>query len=475
MKKHHITKLNRAISTLSRRRMLAALGLGTGAAMFGQALSPSLARADFDPDTAPILISCYFNGGFDQLLAFDPRNNDNYADENSGIYPGYQLHADGDVLQTLNDYSGGIVRPSGCQVDFGPAARKLAETHYDKLCVLRGMDMGTLTHEVGMRYFLTGKFPRGLSASGSALPTVMVDQVGTHAPIPNLVMGMESYNEGLSPAASGLRLNELDDLASVLQALEPDLSLDDNARDLIDDYVAALDCHGQRLDADGQVSNYLANRSKAEALASGELFQYFDFFKPANQLSTDVKALLDYFGVQPGNQRDLQSAKAQAALAAQAAVKGVSQAISIQLATGIDHHDDTYQDDHATAVREGLDALSQLISYLEEAGVWDRCILVAWSEFARTPRINGRGGRDHHLASSCLVAGKGIAGNRVIGATEDETFGTRGVDLDTGEAVSEGGVVLRPPDVHATMLKAIGVNYEHLSNNDPQIIDAMLA
>ena len=79
MKNHHINKLSRAISTLSRRRMLAALGLGTSAAMFGQALSPSLARADFDPDTAPILISCYFNGGYDQLLGFDPRNNDKCA------------------------------------------------------------------------------------------------------------------------------------------------------------------------------------------------------------------------------------------------------------------------------------------------------------------------------------------------------------------------------------------------------------
>jgi uncharacterized protein (DUF1501 family) len=402
-------------------------------------------------------------------------NNESYTNETQGIYPGYELHADSEVKQTLNDYAGGIVRPNGCQIDFGPAARKLAETHYDKLCVVRGMDMGTLTHAVGMRYFLTGKFPRGLSASGSALPTVMVDQVGTHAAIPNLVMGMETYNEGLAAAASGLRLNQLDDISSVLQALEPGLALGDSSRGLIDDYVGGANCHAQRLDGDGRISDYLANRSKAEALASGDLFTHFDFFKPANQLTADISSLFQHFGVQPGNTRDLQSAKAQAALAAQAAVKGVSQAISIQLATGIDHHDDTYQDDHATAVREGLDALSNLISYLEQAGIWDRCIVVAWSEFARTPRINGRGGRDHHLASSCLVAGKGIAGNRVIGATDDTEFAVRGVDLDTGEAVAEGGTVIRPPDVHATLLKAIGVDYEHLSNNDPQIIGAMLA
>ncbi|MFP6683943.1 MAG: hypothetical protein VB934_04490 [Polyangiaceae bacterium] len=32
----------------------------------------------------------------------------------------------------------------------------------------------------------------------------------------------------------------------------------------------------------------------------------------------------------------------------------------------------------------------------------------------------------------------------------------------------------RPPDVHATVLKAMGLGSEHISNQDPKIIEAML-
>ena len=82
--------------------------------------------------------------------------------------------------------------------------------------------MGTLTHDVGLRYNITGKFPRGLSANGSALPTWFVDQLGhvigpdALPPIPNLVVGPETYNEGLNAYASGLQVSSSDDLRGVL-------------------------------------------------------------------------------------------------------------------------------------------------------------------------------------------------------------------------------------------------------------------
>ena len=62
----------------------------------------------------------------------------------------------------------GLVQPAGSNIAFGPAIGKLAAQHYQDLAVVRGVNMGTLTHEVGRRYFLTGKFPRGLAASGSS-------------------------------------------------------------------------------------------------------------------------------------------------------------------------------------------------------------------------------------------------------------------------------------------------------------------
>ena len=89
-------------------------------------------------------------------------------------------------------------------------------------------------------------------------------------------------------------------------------------------------------------------------------------------------------------------------------------------------------------MRNGFNALADLISYLkitlDKNGkpFWDRTTVLAFSDFARTPNINARGGRDHHLPSSCLIAGRGIKGNQVIGGTTDNNYGSRPVNLTTG-------------------------------------------
>jgi hypothetical protein len=93
---------------------------------------------------------------------------------------------------------------------------------------------------------------------------------------------------------------------------------------------------------------------------------------------------------------------------------------------------------------------------------------------ARMAGMAVRDGRDHHLDSACLVAGAGIAGGKVIGATSDDTFSGQPIDPATG-AVDPDGVPVRPADVHATILTAMGLGIEHISNQDPVIIDAMLA
>ena len=81
----------------------------------------------------------------------------------------------------------------------------------------------------------------------------------------------------------------------------------------------------------------------------------------------------------------------------------------------------------------------------------------------------------HHLASCCLVAGKGIKGNTVIGGTTDNNYAARPIDLKTGQPDDITGTVIRPPDVHRTLLHAQGFHdFEHISNQDPVLIDAML-
>jgi hypothetical protein len=61
-----------------------------------------------------------------------------------------------------------------------------------------------------------------------------------------------------------------------------------------------------------------------------------------------------------------------------------------------------------------------LISDLKQRGMLERTLVVWMGEFGRTPKINPNGGRDHFpKAFNAAVAGGGIKGGQVVGATSD--------------------------------------------------------
>ena len=64
-------------------------------------------------------------------------------------------------------------------------------------------------------------------------------------------------------------------------------------------------------------------------------------------------------------------------------------------------------------------ALAALIEDLDERGLLSDVSVVVWGEFGRTPRINAKGGRDHWPETqSVLLAGGGMLGGRIVGATD---------------------------------------------------------
>lgn len=91
-------------------------------------------------------------------------------------------------------------------------------------------------------------------------------------------------------------------------------------------------------------------------------------------------------------------------------------------------------------------AMSALISDLHLRGLLDRTLVIWMGEFGRTPQINLTAGRDHFpKAFNLALAGGGIRGGRVIGATD-----RRGTE-----------VVDRPvlvTDLFRTICQALGIN-----------------
>lgn len=60
-----------------------------------------------------------------------------------------------------------------------------------------------------------------------------------------------------------------------------------------------------------------------------------------------------------------------------------------------------------------------LVTDLDQRGMLETTLVVAMSEFGRTPRINAQGGREHHAGAwSVVLAGAGLAGGRVLGRTD---------------------------------------------------------
>jgi hypothetical protein len=84
---------------------------------------------------------------------------------------------------------------------------------------------------------------------------------------------------------------------------------------------------------------------------------------------------------------------------------------------------DTHQENFTATRRlsEQADAgFAALIQDLRERSRLDRTLVIWMGEFGRTPRINPNNGRDHYpRAFSVALAGGGIRGGRVIGATSE--------------------------------------------------------
>ena len=477
--------------TLSRRALTATLGLAGGAVLLDGFLGlPAASAKDGEclpPDDAPLLVVCEFSGGWDTLLSLDPRNHVDFDDPSAGIETAYDSITDPQTLALFAETGGtGLYQPPGSNVTFGPAmSKRLVEKHKDDLCVLRGIDMGTLTHEVGRRYFLTGKFPRGLAASGSSLETAWAALSGQldQFQIPSLVSGgVETYNDTFSPLASGLSVPGYAEMLQVLRPLQTSLSLDPEVvKAGAKFHQASLPLH-EAFDRNSHVTAHRAAWATAQSLTAGGVWKNFDF-KANPPIGSALDRLYDAFGVNKGSPSSTLSgtAKGQAALAAQALTTRISQVVMMRLINLTDaHFDDDWQSNHPQRQREGFDAVADLISLLKSTedangkSFWDRTTLLCFSDFARTPVLNAQGGRDHHLASSCLVAGHGIKGNQAIGGTRDTNYDARRTNLATGAPDDAMGEKIRPSDIHATLLEAAGLCYDHISNQDPQIIKAML-
>ncbi len=115
-----------------------------------------------------------------------------------------------------------------------------------------------------------------------------------------------------------------------------------------------------------------------------------------------------------------------------------------------DAHEDI-EENHLRMAAQTDQPIAALIKDLKRRGLLDTTLVLWGGEFGRSPESQGSKGRDHHnLGFTMWMAGGGIKGGQVVGATD--AIGLRAV---------EDPYHFR--DIHTTILNQLGLNQDALS------------
>ena len=115
-----------------------------------------------------------------------------------------------------------------------------------------------------------------------------------------------------------------------------------------------------------------------------------------------------------------------------------------------DAHDDI-EENHLRKASETDQPVAGLLKDLKRRGLLDETLVLWGGEFGRSPEAQGSKGRDHHnLGFTMLMAGGGVRGGQIVGATDE--IGLRAVESPHHFR-----------DIHATILHQLGLDQHKLT------------
>ncbi|MEM9456378.1 MAG: DUF1501 domain-containing protein [Myxococcota bacterium] len=416
-----------------RRSFLATLGASAALLPFAR-----LGQANDEPSATRRYVGLYFNGAWDVLLGPDPR-------DPQQTYEGIDLGTERLAAELRDPIP---VMMAGQEVLWGPTMAALVP-HADVMTLFRGVNMNTVAHPAGRAYVNTFIPPSGVVPKGDSMGTRMA-AAGSYGDLilPNVSVGMPSFNRSFVPDVTGVRLDRATEMTDLLAPLgEPAIS----EQTLAALRVAQDEVEGCVHDQYGRppVEDLQIARDRMRQLVSDGYGEAFDLAADADLIArygiTNVNASGDPAVIAATVWRLIQT--------------GLSRTVTAQLQTGLDTHGPEWATQQPQRQLAGFGAVAALLDDLrqDDPDLADTTVAV-FSEFARTPRINGRGGRDHHFAGSVLVFGGGLR-RGVCGATVEQTLGLTAIDPDSGQPDPTGRVLL-PEDIGATLAAAAGLSAE---------------
>ncbi len=432
----------------SRRDLLRGAALG-GLGLLGiPRLSRALGAEPTPGSGDEFFIFIHAAGGWDVTLWSDPRN------ERAGLVePATTATVDAGAMRLWKDASTSgersfeIVQPSGCKIPFGPGIGHLVD-HFDRLLVVNGLAMNTVSHPDGIAFSATGRHLQGSRAPQPSLNTVIANEYGLSQTFPSIsVQFPSSYvGEQLDRRAAPLSIERIGNLATTLRrSAAYETAADREAISVVlSEEAAEL---AARAHAPGVLEGFALQLSSLGRMVRGGLEELFSDAK-LRQLQPQLNYRSRYHGPQAVN----------AAFAIEACKRNLVRCISFSLG-GLDTHGASYRS-HGAVQQDLFDLVAELLRALDRAPhptrtghkLSEHTHVLVLSEFCRTPQLNLAGGRDHYPNNSALVISPRFPGNRVFGRTDPE-------QLLPAATLQRGGAArpIEPPDLLATFLGAFGV------------------
>jgi uncharacterized protein (DUF1501 family) len=393
----------------------------TGAAGAIGLLAPKLSAAPA-PASKRRLIMVMAQGGWDTSYALDPKT------------PG------------LVDVPAGALQRFGQNLDiFTDASRPNVTSfftkYYDRTAVVRGISVASVAHAECVKRMATGT----RNETNPDMGAIVAHDNGNDLPLPYLILGDTAFAGQYAVSAGRVGATN-----QIIALLDPAQAYPTNGRLPI----ATTNAEDALLKKYADAS---ANRMRATRGANGYNRKRVDDFAESITRGKKLQGVRAGFG---NRGRTLLLAN-QVELALDALSGGVSQSIMINTRLGWDTHDNNTDQAGLHETTFGgltllLDGLAARPGLTAGSNMLDDTVVVCFSEFSRTPKLNANAGKDHWPVTSAVVMGAGIKGGRSYGAS---TAGVEPdlVDFQTGARSATGRACMSSHFV-AGVLKACGVD-----------------
>lgn len=388
---------------------------------------PAAATPRSEPYGGPYYVVFNASGGWDTTYLMDPK----------GVGGINRLYREGDILTR------GAHRfaPTARHISAGLSNEDFYEQFGNDLLVVNGLDYSVNNHSPGARYMATGKLDSMAYPTFAALVAACQ---GPACPLSFLTFGNYSATGNLVAMSRVPYIQSLRNLANAD-------AVGGNERSPYHDRFA-LD----RIERALEVT--VKDRAAEPRLPRAEHAENMLFAAQANSRALE-RVTAHIPRVMP---RERLSQQADIALAAFKA--GVC--VSANLTIGqFDSHANN-DPDQMRLIPEFLAGIRYLVRRAEDLDIRDQLVVIVQSEMGRTPNYNGGNGKDHWSIGSIMFLGRGIRGNRVIGATDERQLHVP-VNARTLATDRERGIRIRPEHVHQALRELAGIDDHAFSRRFP--------